>query len=63
MKQDVKNQRHEILASPFPLADQSLEVAYPTIYERLQTECPVARVRMPDLRVKLSSFLQERVNI
>jgi len=29
----------------------------------LQTECPVARVRMPDLRVKLSSFLQERVNI
>lgn len=39
--------QEELLAYPFPLADHSLEVADQTIYERLQAECPVARVRMP----------------
>lgn len=39
--------QEEVLAYPFPLADHSLEMADPTIYERLQAACPVARVRMP----------------
>jgi cytochrome P450 len=39
--------QEEVLAYPFPLADHSLEVVDPTIYERLQAACPVARVRMP----------------
>jgi cytochrome P450 len=39
--------QEEVLAYPFPLADHSLEVADPAIYERLRAECPVARVRMP----------------
>lgn len=37
----------EVLAYPFPLADHSLEITDPAIYDRLRTECPVARVRMP----------------
>ena len=37
----------DVLAYPFPLADHSLELADPTVYERLQAECPVAHVRMP----------------
>jgi cytochrome P450 len=37
----------EVLAYPFPLAEYSLELADPTIYERLQAACPVAHVRMP----------------
>jgi cytochrome P450 len=37
----------EVLTYPFPLADHSLEMADPTVYERLQAACPVARVRMP----------------
>ena len=37
----------EVLAYPFPRADHSLELEDTTIYERLQAECPVARVRLP----------------
>jgi cytochrome P450 len=39
--------QEEVLAYPFPLADHSLELADPTIYERLRAACPVAHVRMP----------------
>ena len=39
--------QEEVLAYPFSLADHSLDLADPTIYERLQAECPVARIRMP----------------
>jgi len=39
--------REDVLAYPFPMADHSLELADPTVYERLHAECPVARVRMP----------------
>lgn len=39
--------QEEVLAYPFPLAEHSLELADPTVYERLQAECPVTHVRMP----------------
>jgi cytochrome P450 len=39
--------QEQALAYPFPLAEHSLELADPTIYERLRAACPVARVRMP----------------
>ena len=45
--QDQQTSQEEVLAYPFPLAAHSLEVADPTIYERLRAACPVARVRMP----------------
>jgi cytochrome P450 len=39
--------KEEVLAYPFPLADHSLELENPAIYERLQRECPVAHVHLP----------------
>ncbi|HEY7418409.1 MAG TPA: cytochrome P450, partial [Ktedonobacteraceae bacterium] len=39
--------QEEVLAYPFPLAEHSLELADPTVYERLRVECPVTHVRMP----------------
>jgi len=45
--QNEQTSQEEVLTYPFPLTDHSLELADPTIYERLQAQCPVARVRMP----------------
>lgn len=49
-QQTPDNKQHvsqEELAYPFPFVDHSLELECPAIYDRLRTECPVARVHMP----------------
>jgi cytochrome P450 len=46
-KTPAEEKSQKIPTYPFPLAEQSLELADPTVYDQLRAQCPVARVRMP----------------